>query len=224
MKKFDLLWIAVLAAIVAFLFYPDTNVIFINLTNHHPYLMGFAKFTILATMGELLALRVMSGDWKKPVGIFYRALIWGFLGIVITLAIKLFSIGVDGMIAKGLIIKTGLVGTAFIKSILINLIFAPSFMAFHRITDTYIDLGKGKIGGILKVKLADAVKNIDWYGFVSFVILRSVPIFWIPAHTVTFSLQPQYQVFVAALLSIALGGILAFAKKRNMPAQPANSK
>lgn len=37
--------------------------------------------------------------------------------------------------------------------------------------------------------------------------------FWIPAHTGTFMLPPQYRIITAALLSIALGTILGTAKK-----------
>ena len=56
--------------------------------------------------------------------------------------------------------------------------------------------------------------RIDWNGFVSFVVVKTIPLFWIPAHTVTFMLAPEYRVVVAAFLSIALGGILSFAKKK----------
>jgi hypothetical protein len=35
---------------------------------------------------------------------------------------------------------------------------------------------------------------------------------------VTFLLPPEYRVLMAALLSIALGAILAFAKKKSRPA------
>jgi hypothetical protein len=58
------------------------------------------------------------------------------------------------------------------------------------------------------------VDKIDFYGFISFVVLKTIPIFWIPAHTVTFLLPPEYRVLMAAFLSIALGGILAFAKRK----------
>jgi hypothetical protein len=64
-----------------------------------------------------------------------------------------------------------------------------------------------------KVTLSEVIKRIDWDGFVSFVIMKTIPIFWIPAHTITFLLPPEYRVLSAAFLSIALGAILAFAKK-----------
>ena len=37
--------------------------------------------------------------------------------------------------------------------------------------------------------------------------------FWIPAHTGTFLLPPEFRVVCAALLAIALGAILGFAKR-----------
>jgi len=66
----------------------------------------------------------------------------------------------------------------------------------------------------LSATLSDVVKRIDWDGFISFVLVKTIPIFWIPAHTITFLLPSEYRVLWAAFLSIALGAILAFAKKK----------
>ena len=215
MKKYDLIWLVGIIVVFMLLIFPSTHSVFMAMTATHPFLMGFVKFAILATMGELLALRLVQGDWKKPKGLFYKALIWGFLGMTIVLVFDLYAGGVAGSIKKGLLPSIGgNLGTAFFTSALMNLLFAPTFMAFHRITDTYIDLGEGKISLILKVKLPEVVKNIDWDGYVRFVVLKTIPFFWIPAHTVTFLLPAEYRVLAAAFLSLALGGILAFAKKR----------
>jgi hypothetical protein len=46
-----------------------------------------------------------------------------------------------------------------------------------------------------------------------FVFKKTIPFFWIPAHTITFLLPPDVQVLFAALLGIALGTILAVAGK-----------
>lgn len=43
--------------------------------------------------------------------------------------------------------------------------------------------------------------------------LKTCPYFWIPAHTIVFLLPNQYRVLVSAFLSIALGLLLAIAKK-----------
>lgn len=219
MKKKDLLWVAALAAIVVFLLYPATHKLFVAATTTHPYIMGFVKVSILATLGELLALRIVAGDWKKPVGLLWKFIVWGFIGMSFVLVFDLFANGVTGSMNKGYLpsIKEKTVWAqllfAFFTSALMNLIFAPTFMMLHRVTDTFIDLGNGKLGDIFKVKLRDVVNKIDFYGFFSFIVCKTIPIFWIPAHTITFMLPPEYRVLFAALLSVALGGILAYAKK-----------
>ena len=65
------------------------------------------------------------------------------------------------------------------------------------------------------ISLPEVTDRIDWRGFIGFVVLKTIPFFWIPAHTVTFLLPPEYRILVAALLSIALGAILAYAKRKN---------
>lgn len=211
MKKGDFIWAGVLAAVVAFLLTPATHEIFIKFTGTHPFISGFIKFFILATMGELLAIRIATGDWSIPHGILPRAAIWGFLGMAIVLVFDVFATGVKGALEKGLLPGgDSKFLFAFFVSSLMNLTFAPTMMAFHRVTDTYIDLKHEKGGA---VSLGDVVKKIDWNGFISFVLVKTVPLFWIPAHTITFMLPPEYRVLMAAMLSIALGGILAFAKK-----------
>ena len=220
MKKYDFLWIVVLAGIVAFLIVPATHRVFVTLSAAHPYLMAFAKFLILASMGELLAIRISGGAWKIPVGMAYRALIWGLIGMLIVIVFEFFSSGVLSAMKKGLLPSFGAgfghnLAFAFFTSAFMNCLFAPTFMAAHRITDTIIDLGKGRLGAIVKVPLAEVVRKIDWVGYIGFVVRKTIPIFWIPAHTVTFLLPPEYRVLAAAFLSLALGGILAFAKRKS---------
>ena len=213
MNKGDFLWIGGIALVVLFIVSPQTNPIFLSLTSSHPYMMAFAKFGILATMGELLALRIRSGKWTKPVGMLYKALVWGFFGILITLAFQLFSSGVVSAQAKGYLPGEGSkLMFAFFTSATMNLFFAPVFMAGHKCTDSYINL---KVGGIgKKPKLDDVLKDADWNSYVNFVLLKTVPFFWIPAHTITFLLPGEYRIVAAALLSIALGVFLALANKK----------
>jgi hypothetical protein len=213
MKKGDFLWALVLALLAAFIVMPATHEIFMTYTSAHPYISGFIKFGILATMGELLAIRIVSGNWKAPTGVIYRAIIWGFLGVVITLMFQIFGSGVKAAMSNGYLPGgSSTFAFAFFTSAIMNLTFAPTFMAFHRYTDTYIDM---MYEGKKNIKVADVVSRIDWKGFVSFVICKTVPIFWIPAHTITFLLAPEYRVLLAAFLSLALGAILAFGKKNS---------
>ena len=220
MKKFDFLWAAALAAVVAFLVVPSTHALFMAASKFHPYLMAFVKFGVLATMGELLAVRIVSGDWRKPVGLIWRSAVWGFIGILIALVFVIYDAGVTGAMAKHYLPVLGKEGfahdllKAFMTSALMNTLFAPTFMAFHRITDTYIEMGEGKLSKIMGLRMDTVLSRIEWNSFVTFVICKTVPIFWIPAHTITFMLPPEYRVMMAAMLSIALGGILAFAKRK----------
>jgi len=211
MLKGDFIWILVLAVIAAGLVAPATHRAFVAGTAAHPFLIGFAKFCVLATLGELLALRIVGGAWKAPAGILQRALIWGLLGMAIVLVFEVYGAGVKGVLAKGLLPGgNSRLAFAFFVSAIMNLTFAPVMMLTHRMTDTYLDLrAEGAPAG-----MAAIVSRIDWNGFVSFVLLKTIPFFWIPAHTLTFLLPPEYRVLAAALLSIALGAILAFAKKK----------
>lgn len=212
MKKGDFIWFLAFALICTFLLNPSTQKVFLSATSAQPYLMGFIKFAILATMGELLAIRIVTGDWTIPTGLISRAVIWGFLGMVIVLIFKVFAGGVISAQKAGVLPFEGSqIAFAFFTSSIMNLIFAPTMMAFHRFTDTYIDL-KAETGE--KVGIKDITERIDWYGFVSFVIMKTIPMFWIPAHTITFLLPSEFRVLAAAFLSIALGAILAFAKKK----------
>ena len=212
MKKGDFFWLFSLTVFVAILITPVTHKMFVKFTTEHAYMGGFIKFFILATMGELLAIRIVTSDWNIPKGLLCRAFVWGLLGMAIVLIFSVFTAGITSALANGFLPGgNSKFAFAFFVSFIMNLSFAPTMMAFHRITDTFIDLKYENKKG--KVTLSEVIKRIDWDGFVSFVIMKTIPIFWIPAHTITFLLPPEYRVLSAAFLSIALGAILAFAKK-----------
>jgi hypothetical protein len=213
MKKGDFIWALIMIAMIGFIAAPATNKIFMEFTGEHPYVSGFIKFSILATMGELLAVRIMKKDWSSlPKGIPYRALVWGMLGMLIVLAFEIYGSGVISAQEKGLLPRGGKIVYAFTVSTLLNTTFAPMLMGTHKITDTYIDLVYKNPGE--RPTLAVIAETIDWKGFLSFVIMKTLPLFWIPAHTITFLLPPEYKVLFAASLSLALGLILAFAKSK----------
>ena len=184
--------------------------------------MGFIKFAILATVGEMCAIRILNGNWKPPAGLIYRTLVWGVLGMGIVLMFEIFYGGITHAISKGLLFTGSghLQGflKAFYISTIMNLSFAPVFMAFHRFTDTCIDVACGEGAGFGGISTGAILARIDWLGFINFVVLKTVPLFWIPAHTITFLLPAEYRVLVAALLSIALGAILAYAKRKKAAA------
>lgn len=215
MRKGDLVWALLFAGIAAFILVPATNALFVAATNAQPYLMGFVKFAILATMGEFLALRILRKRYESPKGLGAKAAIWGLIGVLVVLMFGLFGAGVSGAAARGLLWLPAegfwrSLLAAFLTSAIMNLSFGPVFMACHRITDTWID---ARASGE-RLRLGQVVDRIDWPGFVKFVVGKTIPLFWIPAHTVTFMLPGEYRILAAAFLSIALGAILSFAKAR----------
>ncbi len=61
----------------------------------HGMVMSFLKFGILATLGEMLGLRISAGVYnRKGFGVFPRAIVWGVLGMGINMAMIVFSKGV----------------------------------------------------------------------------------------------------------------------------------
>ena len=47
---------------------------------------------------------------------------------------------------------------------------------------------------------------------VYFIVLKTILLFWIPAHTISFLMPENMRVMLAALLSIAFGVIVAYYK------------
>lgn len=215
MKIKDLLWIGIVLAFLALMVVPPMSDGYKWLNGNLPYIVGFIKFFVLATMGDVLAIRIRNKRYVKIPGLIWRALIYGFIGMLMTLVFKLFDGGVQFAMQEGYLPFAGnAFFTAFFTSVCMNLLFAPTFMAFHRVTDTMIDMRCEARGTGVKVKLRDVLKNIDFADFVGFVVVKTVPIFWIPAHTITFLLPGEYRVLFAAILSVAMGVILSFAKSR----------
>ncbi len=207
--------VAVFAVFAAVLIIPSSREIFEKLSGAHPFIMGFVKFALLATAGEIIAVRMSTGKWQKPPYLMARIVIWGLIGIWITYMMKILFSGAGAIIESGLIPGKGLnefwykFVRAFTTSATMNLTFGPTFMAVHKCSDTYLAL---RAKGDKKVSLANVIDTVDWKRFVSFTLFKTVPLFWIPAHTVTFMLPSEYQVMLAALLSVALGIILNLKK------------
>jgi hypothetical protein len=101
---------------------------------------------------------------------------------------------------------------AFSISAAMNIIYAPVMMTVHKVTDTHIVNNGGTILGLLKpIKFGEILSTINWKVQWSFVFAKTIPYFWIPAHTITFLLPADFQVLFAAVLSVALGIFLAVA-------------
>lgn len=212
MKKGDFIWSAIFIAFCIVLINPATRDIFISFTSTYKLTGGFLKFAILASMGELLAIRVSKGDWEKPPYFVVRAIIWGLIGMLITCVFTIFSAGILKLQEIHILPFEGVpLAFAFFVATFMNCLFAPTFMFAHRITDTYLDM-KGEKAE--QIDIISVIKRIDMVNFVTFVVGKTVPFFWIPAHTITFLLPEAYRILAAAFLSIALGLLLASAKRR----------
>jgi len=219
MKKQDFIWITIIVLFTLIFIIPDTRILYEKLNANIPYLMGFFKTSLLAFMGELLVSRIKHKQYFYGTGHIMKWFIWGVLGMIFVLVFKIYAAGVGSAQTAHLLPAVTIEGflssllTAFLISLLMNLSFAPTFMILHRFTDGYIHLSEGKIKNLRFVKLKTVIDNIDWQYFYHIVVLKSIPLFWIPAHTITFLLPENYRVLMAAYLSIALGIILSLGKK-----------
>jgi hypothetical protein len=222
MKIKDVFWVLGIVLFTMIIIIPFSRAIFNQLTENYPYFMGFIKTAYLATMGEMLVTRIKTKKYLSQ-GIHLKMIVWGIFGIVFVFIFKIFSSGVIAAIDANLFpsvndIFLNRLWTAFLTSFTMNLFFAPTFMLLHRITDQYIDRSMGQIRNLKKVKFDDVAKSIDMNNFLGFVVLKTIPLFWIPAHTITFLLPENYRILMAAYLSIALGIILTIAKNlKNIP-------
>ncbi|HNV81363.1 MAG: Mpv17/PMP22 family protein [Tenuifilaceae bacterium] len=230
MKTKDIPFILLcLALIIPFLVIAPLQHWFLTWSREHAIIMSFIKFSVLATLGEAIGLRIRTGNYNEPnFGILPRAIVWGFLGITVKMAFDIFSTGTLVFIENlGVANKSGseLAGIlndgplsltkfllAFAVSTAMNLIYAPMLMTFHKITDAHIMGNGGTLAGLFKpIRFGELLKGIDWGVMWNFVFKKTIPIFWIPAHTITFLLPPMWRVLFAALLSVALGIFLAIA-------------
>lgn len=174
------------------------------LTNH--YVLAFIKFAILASLGEVIALSMRNKKFSIPIKIGYKMLFWGLLGVAIAFMMGVFAA------ASAVILQTPKspsftqqLAFAFLTSVTMNLSFGPTFMVFHKHTDTYLDL---KHEGCQNITLKAICNRIDYYGYIKNVLFGTIPTFWVPAHTIVFMLPSEFRIIVAAALSIALGILL----------------
>jgi hypothetical protein len=216
MKRSDLLFVTfIIALFVPFIISDNLYNFYDTFNNAHGFIASFIKFAVLATAGELLGLRIRTGSYRSEgFGILPRAFIWGLLGLAIKSAFIIFGTGVPAVLASlGAGDCSGIL-TAFSISLFLNLFFAPVLMTLHKVTDTHISLTGGTMAGLFKkVDVAAILATVNWKIHWGFVLKKTIPLFWIPAHTITFLLPQGFQVLFAALLGIVLGVILAFAAR-----------
>ena len=172
----------------------------------HPLLSAALHFAVLGTLGEVIAhwvrRRRVGGLPCTPAQLVLKIPAWALLGVIIKYGFALMKGGAAALVEHGLApaFLGGGVGYAFLVSVVTNLLFGPQMMAFHRWEDNLI-LGRRGFAGIQRA----------WWTLIWF---------WIPAHTVTFSLPRDLQIGLAAAWSVVLGIILGLAAEAGRPAAP----
>lgn len=223
-KKNDIIFFAgVLLLFLPFVISKHVFDFYIQFNKGHELIAAFVKFAILATIGDVIGLRIKTGSYlRKGFGIIPRMIVWGFIGITIKIAFVLFasgtpafleSVGLENaqLVLKGIFSPEKLL-VAFCISLALNVIYAPVMMTLHTITDMHIISNGGSLKGFFTpIKFRKLFVDLDWDVQWNFVFKKTIPFFWIPAHTITFLLPGELRVLFAALLGIALGTILAIA-------------
>lgn len=173
---------------------------YIELVMAHPIITAMIQFAILGTLGDMISKWVINKKVFLPFSIYmllWKMIEWAFLAVLIKYAFVGFQGFVDGLIDHQLLpafIQEVGVGRAFAVSFLMNAQFGILLVILHRYLD-YLPLGKINWTGINK-----GIYSLFW--------------FWIPAHTVTFSLPKPYQIGLAAIWSLVLGLILGLFNKK----------
>ena len=172
---------------------------YIQWVTENPVLSAAIQFGILGTFGEFISHFMRTKKFAlfcTPLQLLEKIIAWAILGIII----KYGFTGMKGFVANLLthnllpqFCSYG-IGLAFSISVFTNILFGPQMMFFHRIEDNII----------LHRKDFDGLKKAWW----------TLIWFWIPAHTITFSLPVEFQIGLAALWSIALGIILGLTSQK----------
>ena len=228
MKRQDLYFaIVMLAIFLPFFLSADLYDWYKTFNAEHAMIMAFLKFGILATLGEMLGCRISTGNYTTPTfGVVPRMVVWGILGVAIAMAMMVFKSGIPAFITamggESLVAQFYMEGITFGKfvvalaiSVMMNTFFAPVFMTFHKITDTHIAECGGKLKALFTpIPMRRLITTLNWDRQWSFIFKKTIPLFWYPAHTITFMLPGEYQVLFAALLGVALGVILAIGARK----------
>lgn len=228
MKRQDLYFaIVMLAIFLPFFLSPELYAWYKSFNAAHAMIMAFLKFGILATLGEMLGCRISTGDYTTPTfGVLPRMVVWGLLGMAISMAMTVFSNGIPAFISsmggENLVaafkadgFTWGKLVVALSISVMMNTFFAPVFMTFHKITDTHIAENGGSIKALFRpIDMRRHIVELNWDRQWSFIFKKTIPLFWYPAHTITFMLPGEYRVLFAALLGVALGVILAIGARK----------
>ena len=173
----------------------------------NPLISAAVQFAILGTLGEIISFSLQKKQFALPCTLWQlvgKIFAWALLGIVIKYGFTGMKGFTQALLDHHLLpeFAGNGVGRALAVSLFTNIFFGPQMMAFHRLEDNFILRQKGFAG------ITHAWWTLIW--------------FWIPAHTLTFSLPTDYQIGLAALWSLVLGIIMGYSKagadKKTQPA------
>ncbi len=177
--------------------------------NEYPYISGFIKVAVLASFGEMIKTRGRTGSYYTE-RLWLKFIVWGLFGMLFTIVFPIFAIGIDKLCNTQLWpfhSSDSFWNTlifAFSTSLWLNLIFCYPMMLAHEWFNACIKDARIYGGAAFFRTL-----NADIWG--SF-LPKTILFFWIPAHTITFCLPPDYRILMSAFLSLALGFILTIKK------------
>ncbi|NDW12824.1 hypothetical protein D0T50_07960 [Bacteroides sp. 214] len=232
MKKSDFIFILVLCIMfLPFVFSKDAYNFYMHMSGNHAMIMGFIQYALLATIGEMLGLRLQTGVYvNKELGVFPRALVWGTLGLTIVAAIRIFGVGtpvfldyvfgLDAGTFNGAIFAPEFSGLkllgAFFMAFFMDVFFSPLFMIVFTIYDMHIKQTGGTLSGFFtnKVQYSNNLQSFNWKVQWQFVFMKTIPFFWIPAHTIMYLIPTEFQVLMSSMLGIVLGVILFIANRK----------
>lgn len=190
---------------------------FVEATKRWPYPMGFLKLFVLGTFGTMIKNRLRTGSYWKVPHLLGEAVIWGIWGMWFTLIFPLCAGGTEAVITKHLwpewTITLGFLPwkpnlwLAFSQSLMINILSGYAFMMM---------IVHGWLSSALAKKVLNPVLYLSGldFGFWGSFVPKSIFVFWLPAHTITFLLPPEFRVVSAALLAIVLALLISFGQKK----------
>ncbi|WGS65747.1 hypothetical protein [Marinitoga aeolica] len=152
----------------------------------NPLIAAMIQFAILGTAGEIVA-KLLTKSKISIFKIIYSAFVWAILGVVIKFAFTGFN-GFVNELVNHHYLPSGKIYQAFFKSLFTNAFFGPWLVIIHRFLENISKLKVPTEG------LKGALLTLLW--------------FWVPAHTITFSLPVEWQITLAAVWSFVLGLIL----------------
>ena len=172
---------------------------YVKFVESYPIFSAVIQFAILGTIGEAISRKMARQNVFGFFAALKKAVVWSLLAIMIKYAFVGFFGFTHALVVSHLlpsVVDTNVFARAFAVSTFTNLIFGPIMIYSHRFLDNFF-MHKHNYSN-----MKGAIWTLVW--------------FWIPAHTLTFSLPVNYQIGLAALWSVVLGIILGYFESKKV--------